>query len=309
LSKAEKTRARADVPAILAALGVGAKGSDELTARCPSGTHKDATPSWSIHNEPGSEKHGLFHCHGCKWSGDVFDLVMHVRRCGFAEAAEFVRAHSTPGAAPGPAVDYGRPFAKVYPPEIHRPKGLRDVEPGSACAEYLESRGVLPFDVELFGLRDWRWRGRVWVPITRNRVLIAWTARTYRGEEPAKLTPLDGTLGYEWGLFGLDQAVRGVGELHLTEGWTSCIRVRQAGFRNPIAICGSTMSEQQKRDLEWAREITVWREGDVAGAAMDASVRGWLGPGRTVRTVHLPKGKDPADFPPDVLVKLHEDRR
>src|SRR5262249_4413287 len=53
----------------------------ELTGLCP--FHDDNNPSFSV-----SPDKGLFHCFGCGAGGDVFEFVMRLDGCTFAEAAK-----------------------------------------------------------------------------------------------------------------------------------------------------------------------------------------------------------------------------
>lgn len=64
------------------------KQGDRHWACCP--FHSEKTPSFSI-----SPEKGLFHCFGCKESGDVFAFVEKYERCTFPEAVEKLaeRAH------------------------------------------------------------------------------------------------------------------------------------------------------------------------------------------------------------------------
>lgn len=299
----------ADVQAVLDALKIEhVRRGDELVARCLSGRHDDRHPSWSVHSEPGAENNGLHSCWSCKWAGSLFDLVTKVRGCGFAEALEFVAQRRSTATSRELTRGYDKPFRLHEPPEIRWPRGLKEVEQGSECLLYLAGRDFGMEEVRGHGLMDWRWRGRVFVPVTRRGVLVHWVARSYRGENPRALTPTGEGLGSRWGIFNLDGLDRSQKILHLTEGWADCIRVKQAGFPNPVALCGSSMTEHQAGELTCFSEIVVWQDGDVAGEAMCRSVRGWLGQDRKVEVVSMPIGKDPADFPPDELRTFHRRR-
>ena len=48
---------------------------------CP--FHSERSPSFSVH-----EGKGLYHCYGCKKSGDLFTFVMDIHGLGFPEAVE-----------------------------------------------------------------------------------------------------------------------------------------------------------------------------------------------------------------------------
>jgi CHC2 zinc finger len=57
------------------------KAGKEFLGGCP--FHADKSPSFSVNQEK-----GLFHCFACGESGDVFDFIMRLDGCSFAEAAK-----------------------------------------------------------------------------------------------------------------------------------------------------------------------------------------------------------------------------
>jgi DNA primase len=304
---------------VLDALGIEYRvNGDELVARCRSGEHEDKNPSWSMHDEPGEESNGLFHCFSCGWGGDVFRLVEKVKDCRFVEAfdlvAEFLCTPVPVDRVSGnyAEVDYRRIFRSYRPTPVRLPPGVRKVLDGSECMRYLLGRGIGTAEIERFGLLDWAWRRRVMVPITREGVLVTWTARSYAGEKPKALHPEteEKHTGARWGIFGLDQVAKDYGEVSITEGWASAIRVYQAGFANPVAVCGSKMTEEQAGELRRvARFVTIWQEGDAGGRTLVKSVVAWLGRGTNIEIVRLEKNKDPADCTPEELLNMYENRR
>jgi len=315
MKTAKEIRVKADVKEVLTKLGIRYKErGTEIQAQCMSGTHPDADPSWSIHNEPMTDRHGLFHCFGCRWSGDIFNLVRKVKGCTFLEAVEFVgkckRSRIEITGKDATEEDYMRTFntREAYP--IEPPKGLRPIENGTLCMKYLAERGVGREEIDLYGLLDWRWRSRVFVPITRKKMLVTWIARSYNESNPKILYPKGEKIGTHWGLFGFDQVAdysHAPKEASLSEGWISAIRVAQAGFRNSIAVCGAMLTEEQAEDLAWTEKLIIWKEGDAAGKVFMKDVMLWLAE-REVEVVSMPKGKDPADFIPSQLKQLYNRR-
>ena len=169
--------------------------------------------------------------------------------------------------------------------------------------KYLADRGFGAAEVQAFGLMDWRWRGRLYIPVKRQGLLIAWDARSYNGNNPKVLTPKCNTEGSQWGLFGLDQADRSKPGVHVVEGWADVLRIFQTGLPNPHGIRGSKITEQQVAELWWADTFFVWQEGDIAGSVMSQEMRGWFA-GKKVEIIKLPKGMDPAEFRPGELLTL-----
>jgi len=309
-----EVRQGTDLGSVMAELKVDfeRKGTD-LWFRCRSGEHPDGTPSCAMREEPGAEAHGLVFCHSCKWSTDVFGLVMAVKSCPFPEALHFVGRHREANLVEGeedPAV-YRRLLKRAGPGEVELPEGLRSIvfERGrrTECAEYLLSRGFGQREVDHFGLRDWPGRTRLFVPIFRNGMLISYVARTYFGITPKVLTPLAAS-GARWAMVNHDGLDLRKEEVHITEGWASCFRVWQAGFKNVVATCGSRLKLEQVLDLAWAKQFVLWQEGDRAGEAFFGELLAWLGRGRSVEAVVLPYKTDPADFGTRELLELYEHR-
>lgn len=308
-------RAELDLGSLLEELGVEAEHrSGEHWFRCRSGLHPDRTPSCAIRDEPGMERHGFVYCQSCKWSTDVYGLIMAVRHCSFPAALNFAERHRGQNLLDGAEEDesiYRRLLKPGGPPEIEPPEGLAPIEITSAagsCYRYLAKRGFSWREVEQFGLRDWQAEGRLFVPVTRRGRLISWVARSYRDGKPKVLTP-PGCAGARWAMVNFDGlAWKQGGEVHLTEGWASCFRVWQAGFGEVVATCGSRLKQEQALDLAWTGRIVHWQEGDHAGEAFFVEVLGWLGRGRQVEVVRLPEGTDPADYGVREIRALYEQR-
>lgn len=309
-----KVRMNADMQAVLAMLGIEfEERGDELVARCRSGNHEDRNPSWSMHDSFQGEKNGFHHCHSCGWGGDVFHLVQHVKGCTFPEALDFVArgmVRQIPEDDELPSEAYLQTFKTREVTEPHRmPLGVHQVETGTPCDMYLRKRGVGQGEVDLYRIQDWRWRRRVFVPLTIGGELVSWLARSYADEKPKVLFPKGDTKGTRWGVFGVDQADHGLEVANVCEGWVSALRVGQAGFPNPVAICGAQMTEEQVEILGWTRWLILWQEGDAGGRVFVNDVKQWMGRGREIHVVELPEKTDPADFGPGQLKSFYDNRR
>lgn len=313
--KARGIRRRADVEKVLAGLGIDfeRKPDDDLYAICPNPGHPEKGPSWHIRAVPGDDKNGVFNCWSCKWSGDLFDLVMKIKGCDFPAALEFVEA-SAIQAMPADAVaspdDYLRDMGPCEPPGIGyewpdregtlRPFKPTRIRPGCVCSSYLTGRLIGQQYIDRYGLLDWQEMSRVIVPITRGARLISWVARSYNGRNPKTFAPKGAPK--LWELFGLDQLDRSTPEVNLAEGWADAIRLAQIGVPNPLAICGSSLTEYQVDDILFARKITIWMDGDRAGRALSEDAVAWLD--REFHVVELPEKTDPGDYHPGDLAKF-----
>ena len=301
-----------DVERVLHHLGVEfTRREDELYARCFHPKHKDTKPSWHIKAERGHSMNGVFNCWACHWRGNLLTLITERLKVDAAQAFDLMEKYST--AAPDLTnkdvgeSEYLGSSTTQEPPEISlawkgEPIEAVDIEEGSPCFEYLMSRQIGELYMHEFGLKDWRDQQRVVVPITRRGRLISWVARSYSRQHPKTLAPAGAPK--RWELFGLDLMERERKEVSIAEGWVDAIRLMQAGQPNPVAICGSKMSEHQAEEFLFAERITLWLDGDKAGEVMGEDVVSWLGRGREILVVPTPPGKDPGDFRPQELAAM-----
>ncbi len=151
-----------------------------------------------------------------------------------------------------------------------------------------------------------RFRGRLMIPIRdpRGRV-IAFGGRIIGAGEPKYLNSPDTPL-FDKGrtLYNLDRAAgpaRKADRLIVVEGYMDTIALAQAGIEEVVAPLGTALTEHQLERLWRLVDVPLLCfDGDGAGqkAAMRALVRAlpFLGPGKTLGFVTLPKGQDPDDL-------------
>jgi len=280
------------------------RGDDFVVALCPNKLHDDQTPSWKMAD--GGEKNGLHYCFPCGFGGDAVKLIQYVKDFSINEALDFAKASCgrTSNFSIGDAD--GDMFGGEQS-EIIEPKGLRKIRTDSNCGIYLKERSFGKQEIKRFGLLDWKWQRRVWIPITKNGKLLSWIARSYTGQKPKVMTPTDDR-NHSWAMFGFDLLDFTEKEISLSEGWASAIRVYQAGFVNSIATCGSNLTEEQIFDLLSFEKIVVWQEGDLAGRIFSKKARQWFA-GKQIEIVELPEKTDPENFTTNQLKKLYLNRR
>ncbi len=102
-------------------------------------------------------------------------------------------------------------------------------------------------------------------------------------------------------LFGIDLArapAAKAGRMILVEGYTDVLALHQAGIRNAVGIMGTSLTEEQVRELERVVKILeLCLDADSAGQdAMLRASRPAAARDLELRVVPLPEGTDPADL-------------
>jgi DNA primase len=102
-------------------------------------------------------------------------------------------------------------------------------------------------------------------------------------------------------LFGIDLArapAAKAGRMILVEGYTDVLALHQAGIRNAVGIMGTSLTEEQIRELERVvKVLELCLDADSAGQdAMLRASRAAAGRDLELRVVPLPEGTDPADL-------------
>lgn len=154
------------------------------------------------------------------------------------------------------------------------------------------------------GLYD-RFRERVMFPIHNLSGRIAgFGGRTLRSDKKiAKYinSPESEIYNKSKLLYGLYQARKAVvkkDRAYLVEGYTDVISFHQAGVENTIATSGTSLTEDQVRQIKrLTNNVTILFDGDAAG--IKASMRGidmFLREGLHVHTLLFPDGEDPDSF-------------
>ena len=186
----------------------------------------------------------------------------------------------------------------------------------SGLKEYLAGKGAAKDQIEACGLVVFgddipvsydRFRDRIMYPIedSRGRV-IAFGGRAMAPDAPAKYLNSPETELFHKGqiLYNAAKARKAVqdrGAVIAVEGYMDVIALAQAGFHHVVAPLGTALTEKQL-ELLWrmAPEPVMCFDGDQAGmrAAMRAAdlALPFLTPGKSLRFVLLPDGKDPDDL-------------
>jgi DNA primase len=148
-----------------------------------------------------------------------------------------------------------------------------------------------------------RFRKRIMFPSVdaRGRVL-GFGARAMGDEPPKYLNTSDGELYHKREvLFGIDlarAAAAKAGRMILVEGYTDVLALHQADLRNAVGIMGTSLTEEQVRELERiVPTVELCLDADRAGEdAMLRASRTAASSKLELRVVPLAPGTDPADL-------------
>jgi len=149
-----------------------------------------------------------------------------------------------------------------------------------------------------------RFRERIMFPLAdaRGRV-VGFGARAMRDNQPPKyLNTSEGEVFHKGSqLFGIDRARRAAaraGSVVLVEGYTDVLAAHQAGLENAVGIMGTSLTDEQARELErTARTLVLALDADGAGQeAMLRAARVAGARSLELRVAPLPEGADPADL-------------
>jgi DNA primase len=186
--------------------------------------------------------------------------------------------------------------------------GFAPPRPGS-LANALKRRGLDEAGMKLglvkrdaAGLFD-AWRSRLIFPIrdAQGRVL-AFGARVLDDRLPKYLnspeSPLYSKARTLYGLYEARQAVASRDRAIVVEGYFDVIALWQAGFKETVASCGTSLTPEQLRVLgRYTKNVMACFDGDEAGRK--ASMRAlevFLQAGLLGRAIFVPSGFDPDSF-------------
>ncbi|MDO8210784.1 DNA primase [Conexibacter sp. CPCC 206217] len=149
-----------------------------------------------------------------------------------------------------------------------------------------------------------RFRERIMFPLSNARgKVVGFGARAMRDNQPPKyLNTSEGEVFHKGSqLFGIDVARRPAaraGTIVLAEGYTDVIALHQAGVQNAVGVMGTSLTEEQVRELErTARTLVLALDADGAGQeAMVRASRIAAGRRLELRVARLADGMDPADI-------------
>jgi hypothetical protein len=291
---------------------------ETLRGPCPLPTHTSQKSRYSFSVNTSK---GVWSCHslscisarGGKVGGDVLDLVALLERCSIREAGLRLETRFVTPAGPAttstPSCRSTGPAALSRldtraPVRPNRPLGFRlqGIDP---THPYLHGRGIELETARHFGIGMYcgggLFRGRIVIPL-HNEVgkLVAYGGRSIDGSEPRYRFPA----GFRKSevLFNLHR-VSGTSVV-VVEGFFDCLKVRQAGFHNVVALMGCSLSAQQELLLSMFGRITLFLDGDDAGVRAAKSIGDRLSRSHVVQVVEIDPGRQPDELSSEAIRAL-----
>jgi len=286
-----------------------------LRGRCPLPTHCSARSQQSfgvdtVKNVWACHSASCCQARGGRVGGNVLDLVACLERCSIRDAALRLQARcSSVGAISfyDQLVSKGREGSSSREPLAPLPFSL-----SVSWHPYLQQRGVQPATAARFGVGYYAGSG-----FLRHRILfplhdgdgrrVAYAGRSLDDSEPHYLFPPGFPKSQV--IFNLHRAVEeAVGQARgaiVVEGFFDCLRMHQSGYRNVVALMGSSLSEaQEKLLLERFRELVLMLDGDETGRRASRQLATQLQRKVSLSIVQVPSGRQPDQLSSEEIERI-----
>ncbi len=310
-----------DLRALLSELGIHTVREDgpELIAICP--YHDDRNPSWSINSDRESERWGMHSCWSCKdehngGRGTVFNLVMHVRRCSFKQALQWIEKTFGIDASTDRVLDLSlegrirevrrrKPKRSGHSSVAHQFEALPSLKQGSAEWRYLERRGLTRKQILDSKARKGvgRFVKRVVFPIFKGLSVVNFYARHITNGKPKGLNATGKGLVGE-ALFNMHKADPMNGTCHLSEGVFDALAIERAGGVNSFPVSGGVLLPGHVSLLRPYRRVVIVDDQEGGGGVSLVPSCKRLLQSAELFSVSVPKGKDPDSTDPREMQRL-----
>jgi 5S rRNA maturation endonuclease (ribonuclease M5) len=273
----------------------------ELRGRCPLPEHtsRESRNSFSVNaarNVWCCQSQSCIHARDGELGGTVLDLVARLERCSIREAAmRLTEWFGCSEVAHTPAQPASAPQANL--PLRFQLSGLDHSHP------YIESRGIAPTTARALGIGYYGgpgiMQGRVVIPIhNKAHQLVAYAGRSIQGDEPKYRLPPGFHKRQELFLFHRARH-SGSDSVIIVEGFFDAAKVWQAGYRNVVALMGSSLSDVQAGLLpQHFRSGLLMLDGDSAGQAGTEAIRRRLTGAMDVQVIYLKPTVQPDQLEP-----------
>ena len=239
---------------------------------------------------------------GGRVGGTVLDLVAYLERCSIREAA--LRLQARCGSADARSLDDQLVLKRIEGSHSREPLTPLPFSLRVSWHSYLQQRDVEPATAAWFGVGYYAGSGflghRIVFPIhDKGGQLVAYAGRALDDSEPRYLFPPG--FGKSQVVYNLHRAVREVaqpgGDAIVVEGFFDCLRVHQSGYRNVVALLGSSLSERQEELLrQHFQQLVLMLDGDEPGRRASRLLAA-----RLQTKVSLCLAQVPSDRQPDQL--------
>jgi DNA primase len=309
----EAVRERARIEDLFAAAALKRCGSGYVTT-CP--WHDDRRPSLSV-----SPQINRVHCFVCNRGADPIGWLQDRQGLSFTEAVqELAGRYGIPLPAQDPEAA-ARAAAEQQECERLRQwrSGLQeqfhqalqaDVRRQGPAAAYLRQRGISPETANAWGLG--LHGQRLMLPIRDGQGHCCGFSGRAIGDLEPKYRNSAGDALFQKSrlLFGLDRAagtIRRTGEALLVEGPLDVIQLHQGGIENTVAAMGTSLTPEQRQNLQrcGARRLLVAFDGDEAGLKATGRTIAELRPMAIGGVLELAVMELPAGSDPDGLMRSH----
>ena len=272
---------------------------DQLFGPCPLHGGDNAT-AFRVHLG-----RGLWHCFTARGGGDVVDLIRKIERCSYAEAAQHLQRIAT---ASLPRTPHSvRPLSS----EADRPfiPFTRSIPLNPRCHFLQNIKAIWPATAQSFEAGTTRHS-----TFLKNTVAVRLhdmdgNPLGYCGR---RIDPLEAARFGKWRfprnfpkaqvLYNAHcaQTFRSRGIILVECPW-AVMRITQAGFKNVVALLGTTLSQTQITWLADSRSIFLMLDGDPAGDSAASSIHATLGDSTKVLYHQLQNKMEPEDLSDSAL--------
>jgi|GEM_PF-7036081 len=304
-------------------------GSKDYSGLCP--FHDEDTPSFYVNPEK-----KVFYCFGCKKSGNLVQFIQQKEMMSFVEALEFIaNRFNIPLEFEGKfssgehkirpyleamqeiTEEYRKAFLKNKRAKDYIKKRqlstkiIEDFRIGYAEGNIVRNKKEIMEELIRLGLATNKntgitetFTGRIIFPINdRYGRPVGFGGRSLEKNAKFKYLNSRNNILYDKSknMFGLFNARKHIAEkdfVIITEGFFDCLRLHEKGFRNSVAVLGTSLTNKHINELSrLTRNFILLFDGDKAGknAMMEIAYKA---PEYDInlRIVDLPDGKDPDDF-------------
>lgn len=287
----------ADVRRILDDIGLRYKmrANGDLWFRCVKPDHPERDASAHINSSTSSSHHGVWHCFGCRASGNIVGLVQEMTGRAFGDALAFVEARLR---VPSPEDYRARDEEKPVRQSIGLPRDYEfyvDQEKWNPpYVDYLTGRSIIWSQVvrHRIGYCDGGpYERRIIVPVYLGRELRTWIGRSI-WDERQRVTSAPGGRP---GLFGSELSSPERGPAILAEGWADALALERVGYANAMSLQTNALHQDQLDFLARFRRVILVPDGDQGGRNL-INAAATLVAQCQVFLARLPNGMDPAQL-------------